>query len=281
MTEHKCIIAIPVYRVPTEMERKSFRQCLELLSNYDIAIVTHNGVNLDILSGIAAEYDKEVKVELFDAHYFAGIAGYNSLCMDKAFYERFIDAYEYMLIYQLDAWVFSDQLQEWCSKGYDYVGAPFFFYDDDKQPTKLLVGVGNGGLSLRRLQYCIDVLNLPKYLPYLTPSFLLKRCCFAYRYVGSPMWKTLLRFVKYSIVSFGWHNTLSWLIRNVNEDYVFSCYTDNSWFMTPHLPSPKEASTFAFEINPSYLYELNGKELPFGCHAFEKYEYDTFWKNFI
>ncbi len=281
MSDHKCVIAIPVYRVPLEMERKSFRQCLKVLANYDIAIVTHSGVDLAAFNDMAAEYKKPVKVELFDAHYFAGISGYNSLCMDKAFYERFVDSYEYMLIYQLDAWTFGDQLQDWCDKGYDYVGSPFFFYDADKHLTTSFVGVGNGGLSLRRLQYCIDVLNLPRHLPYLTPAALFKRCSFAYRHLGWPAWKTLLRIAKYSFVSLGWHNTLSWLIRNANEDYVLSHYAQNSWFLSPNLPSPEEAARFSFEVNPSFLYDFNGKVLPFGCHAFEKYEYETFWKNFI
>lgn len=32
------------------------------------------------------------------------------------------------MIYQLDAWVFNDELSSWCSLGYDYIGAPFFPY---------------------------------------------------------------------------------------------------------------------------------------------------------
>lgn len=281
MRERKCIIVIPIYRGGEEVELESFRQCLRVLSGYDIAVVTHAGVDLGEFRNIAAENEKELKIELFDAHYFAGVAGYNSLCLDKAFYERFVGAYEYMLIYQLDAWVFSDQLQAWCDKGYDYVGAPFFFKAESGQTRMVLAGVGNGGLSLRRLQYCIDVLNLPKHLPYLTPAALFKRCYFAYRHCGCPAWKSMLRLFKYVAVSFGWHNTLSWFMQNRNEDFIFSWHTQHSWFLTPKLPSPKESSTFAFEKNPSFLYELNGRELPFGCHAFEKYEYEEFWGKFI
>jgi hypothetical protein len=36
----------------------------------------------------------------------------------KQFYERFV-AYDYMLIYQLDAYVFKDELDDWSAKGYD------------------------------------------------------------------------------------------------------------------------------------------------------------------
>ena len=44
------------------------------------------------------------------------------------FWEKFAD-YEYVLMYHLDALVFSDQLQEWCGKGLDYIGAPFLRCD--------------------------------------------------------------------------------------------------------------------------------------------------------
>ena len=30
-----------------------------------------------------------------------------------------------MLIYQLDAYVFKDELLNWANKGYDYIGAPW------------------------------------------------------------------------------------------------------------------------------------------------------------
>lgn len=44
--------------------------------------------------------------------------------LTKEFYLRFRQ-WEYLLIYQLDAYVFQDELMDWCNKGYDYIGAPF------------------------------------------------------------------------------------------------------------------------------------------------------------
>lgn len=43
--------------------------------------------------------------------------------LSAEFYDRFA-AYEYVLIYQLDAFVFADRLAEFCQMGYDYIGAP-------------------------------------------------------------------------------------------------------------------------------------------------------------
>ena len=42
--------------------------------------------------------------------------------MKEKFYRAFAD-YEYILIYQLDCLVFASSLEEWCGKGWDYVGS--------------------------------------------------------------------------------------------------------------------------------------------------------------
>ncbi len=50
--------------------------------------------------------------------------------------------------------------------------------------------------------------------------------------------------------------------------------------MKLYVPSPVEACAFAFERSPRYLYEKNANILPFGCHAWEKYD-KAFWLNHI
>ena len=45
-------------------------------------------------------------------------------------------------------------------------------------------------------------------------------------------------------------------------------------------PTTEDAIRFSFEVNPSYLYELNGHRLPFGCHGWLKYDFN-FWSKFI
>ena len=56
---------------------------------------------------------------------FVDRVAYNRLMMSEQFYRAF-EGYEYILIYQLDCLVFSNALEEWCRKGYDYIGAPWF-----------------------------------------------------------------------------------------------------------------------------------------------------------
>ena len=47
-----------------------------------------------------------------------GIAGYNKMMFSE-------EGYDYILICHNDAWIFRDELEEWCNKGYDCVAAPW------------------------------------------------------------------------------------------------------------------------------------------------------------
>ena len=46
------------------------------------------------------------------------------------------------------------------------------------------------------------------------------------------------------------------------------------------VPSAQEAVAFAFEAHPDYLYQLNQQRLPFGCHAWQRYQ-PQFWQTVI
>ena len=76
--------------------------------------------------------------------------------LSSEFYRRF-SKFEYILIYQLDAFVFKDQLNYWCKKGYDYIGAPWFEGFHLTKTGVNIIGVGNGGFSLRRVKTHIDL----------------------------------------------------------------------------------------------------------------------------
>ena len=92
----------------------------------------------------------------FPIRYFKSRYGYNRLLMTEQFYRAFSD-YQYILIYQLDCLVFASNLEEWCRKGWDYVGAPWLNNPDN--PAEGFLAVGNGGLSLRRVTSALAVLN--------------------------------------------------------------------------------------------------------------------------
>ena len=151
------IIVIPVHKAtPTDDELLSLQQCALILKSHPICIVCPDGLDVSFYSDILSSTRTNWTIERFYPRFFEGIKGYNLLMLDKAFYKRFAE-YQHMLIYQLDAWVFRDELDEWCSKGYDYIGAPWI--EKDNKGNMTLACVGNGGFSLRRVQHFIDVLT--------------------------------------------------------------------------------------------------------------------------
>lgn len=264
------IVTIPVYKSnPTSVELLSLRQCIRVLGHYDISIFTHVGVDLKIYSDIFKESNVQFSKVLFPSQFFYGIQGYNDLCMSPILYKAYAK-YKYMLIYQLDAWVFCDELLDWCNRGYDYVGAPWITSPVWNNPYNVMVG--NGGFSLRRIGYFIHVFECQndRLFPFT-------------RWIKNNYHRTLFGTLKSFISFFSSRNTLNCYIkenRNVYED-GFWCVMLHTTHFRMKLPSFDEACGFSFEKSPSKLYRQNGNRLPFGCHAFRKYEYQEFWSQFI
>lgn len=267
----KHIIVIPVYKGDiTQYEKMSLRQCCKVMSKYTICLVTYKDLDCTVYYRIAQEYDIQLLRENFDEHYFAGLDAYNKLMIAKEFYLRFKN-YDYMLIYQLDAYVFRDELEEWCKKGYDYIGAPWFGEYKSYEEGAKLWKVGNGGFSLRKISTYIRILTRKRPV-----------------YGVSHLWQSVsdrdffhrCYYVLKSI--FGWHNTMDYYTSQyVDQEDLFWCVDVNQYGYTLCIPNVAEAIAFSFERSPEYLYEQNNNTLPFGCHAWQKYDYESFWKKYI
>ena len=219
-----CAIVIPMYKSQLdEREEIALKQVRKVLNNYDIIAILPNSLMF--------QEDLFTKVERFDDNYFHGISSYNCLMLSPEFYQRFQE-YEYILIYQLDAFVFFDKLSYFCSLGYDYIGAPWlhgvFYYMDDEH---CIWNVGNGGLSLRKVKSFIEIVE--------------KEC---------PLKEQVVK----------------------NEDLIFSTIVDERFQIAP----VEIALQFAFERQVRECYKLNHEQLPFGCHAWERYDFD-FWRPYI
>lgn len=125
-------------------EKASLAQVQKILNQYDICFIAPIKLRKTII-------DSGFKAEFWPDSCFASVYSYSHLLLTEEFYRRFT-AYEYMLIYQLDAFVFSNRLQEFCDLGFDYIGAPLPYLK-----TKYNVRIGNGGFSLRKISSCISV----------------------------------------------------------------------------------------------------------------------------
>lgn len=264
MNLNNSIVVIPVYKDKlSKDEQMSLCQCATIMKNKRICIVCPEGLNTDAYSVILSSNCNNWFTEYFPKPFFNGISGYNHLMLDSSFYKRFSN-YEYILIYQLDAWVFSDELDYWCAQGYDYIGAPWIKMNEKCELE--FAGVGNGGFSLRRIQHFIDVLS------YRGPVRDVKQLDL------KPTLKNKLYRIFYAI---GYQNTIEYYKNDdtLYEDIFLSIFLSNTKLRAT-MPDEDTACLFSFEKSPSFLFSKTNK-LPFGCHAWRINEYDTFWNNYI
>lgn len=253
--KHLVKVIIPVYKdYFGEFEEKSFLQCLKILKNYQIVLVQPEGLDN---SYITKKHSK-IMIESFPKQYFKNISGYNELLLSTFFYERFLDS-EYILIYQLDAFVFKDELKIWCEKGYDYIGAPwiatqynsigmkifaavasFFESKKKKERKQIFYKAGNGGFSLRRVT---SHYKITKEQETFISNFL--------NIENKPV---------YAIEDVFW----SLKAPEFSKDF--------------RIPEYKEALHFAIDRKPKIAFKLANDQIPFGCHGINKPKVIDFWK---
>lgn len=145
------VVLIPIYKEKLlDVEKISLRQVKNILRKYKIKFFAPQRLK-NFLSHMKFE------TVYFPDEFFIDPSSYSRLLIRPDFYEHFSE-YNYMLIYQLDAFVFYDKLQYFCNLGYDYIGAPW--------PRWLAPNyygihnlVGNGGFSLRHIHNTIQVLQ--------------------------------------------------------------------------------------------------------------------------
>lgn len=269
MTSQLVAVVIPVYKSNlSNAELLSIKQCIKVLSNYPIIFCGPYSLDISVYRSLFTDQERFAE-QRFEDHFFTDIKGYNRLMLNVRFYQRF-NRFEYILIYQPDAYVFRDELKYWCETGYDYIGAPWFEDWDRSGPQSAFYGVGNGGFSLRKVKSHIKVLR--SFL-YLAPAnVLIKK--FLTEKPSLAGLKCLLLNLSIKNNTFSLFNDY-----NDNEDIFWGMVAAKrfDYFKTP---SMQTASRFSMELNVERLYKLNDNKLPFGCHAWAKYE-TAFWKKFI
>jgi hypothetical protein len=214
--------------------------------------------------------------EPFDDAYFLDIAGYNRLMLSDEFYQRFA-AYDYLLIVQLDALVLSDQISTFLEMPIDYIGAPWF--RDEARPERGFLGAGNGGLSLRRTTAFLKTLKEAKLTLVQAVSLLLdvqerwmmdlKRDSLPIRLLKKLNFirKTWLRGQDF-IERFEWNEDYFWALR---APFLVDCF---------RVADVEQSLCFAFEMHPRHCFSRAGGRLPFGCHAWTKYDRE-FWEPYL
>jgi glycosyltransferase involved in cell wall biosynthesis len=154
---NSCIIVVPIYNVePNSIEIASLKQVVKMLGdNYRICLVAPDMMDIRKYFN-EADYDFDILY--LNSSFFESKMTYNELCQRAEFYECFKE-FKYMLIYQLDAFVFSNRLQYFIEKDYDYIGAPHMVHENDFDEAfkETNYTIGNGGFSLRKISKFIDI----------------------------------------------------------------------------------------------------------------------------
>jgi hypothetical protein len=254
-------------------EAISLEQCFRVLDRHPIRLVCPIGLDVSAYRLIAPA----VEIDFIPPHWLASRRAYNRLKILPWLYRRYAD-HEFILTYELDAFVFRDELLDWCDQGWDYIGAPWFEGYHVARPDAAPIGVGNSGLSLRRIgamlrvtrswkairppidvfhQSCRIPTGLSPWRRYLNVSVL-------WQFFNNLLWKNCF------------HHYLNWFPEG--EDIFWACAGAriDGFRMASH----EVARHFSFEVNPERLFLECGNKLPFGCHKWMKYQPD-FWKPFI
>lgn len=266
---HKQVaIVIPLSNRPdfTPSELISLRHLLHHLGHYDKYFIAPEGLQIQY-PGIELKY--------FDLQYFGSADAHSRLLLSPLFYKAF-DDYDYILIYHLDALVFSDQLSEWCQSGYDYIAPPWIKHKDAPYAgMELFEGkTGNGGFSLRNVKSFLKVLNSKKL--YIDPDVYWEDYC-----QDKSTLHCIFNLYRKYLKGLGVRNRVhTEILKKWKIEDPFWANRGTYYYPDLKIAPVEIALKFAFECVPQYCYEQNDNQLPFGCHAWERYDPD-FWEPFL
>lgn len=254
-------IVLPIYKNNLdEFELLSIKRSIKILKNYKFSIICPQELAISEIESLFKSVDYEVV--RFPSIYFKSIESYNRLMLSEQFYKQYLDS-KFILICQTDVYVFRDELDFWCSKNYDYIGAPWIgtsqrvhnkalVYFGNK--LKMLSGrkekkydhlfkVGNGGFSLRNVRKHHEIVVKNKEL------------------------------IDYYLISKEPENFHI-------EDVFFSLKAPT---LDPSftIPDWKEALSFCMDRKPKLALKYNNRKLPFAVHGFNKPKVKQFWETII
>lgn len=250
-------IVVPIYKLPlSPYDRICLNQLFKVMTGYDIYAVFPE--NLDI-TDVCEEYPL-LKSSMESSH-FSSLRSYNKLVLSRSFYDAFSN-YKYILINQLDTYIFKDELCKWANSGFDYVGAPFV-PDKNKYWS-----------PLRRL-WCKLNFYLRRYKgtnPHHSQWYQVGNGGFCLRNVSK--FQNITKKYKQQIED------------DLSDEKDF--YPEDLWLSfelkdDDRLKTPdwKTALLFSIECSPQKCMDIIGNKLPFGTHAWTLDKHRPFWEKYI
>lgn len=259
--EPKPVVVVPVHRpYPSADEQFGLKRCGAVLAGHPIQIVHPMGLDLSSYRDLLPTASPLP----VPPAWMASINAYNRMMVNPNFYAMF-SGFSHLLIHEPDALVLEDELLSWCHKRFDYIGAPWFENWCDATPDAPILGVGNSGFSLMRVESILQV--------FTSRHRWLKRTWVARqlikKFLGRQIPHSYFRLLQY----LGSAGSLKGAHRVMNE-HCDSFLCRNALVANPRfcLASVDEALRFSWEVNPRICCNLNNGRSPFGIHAWARYD---------
>lgn len=256
------VVIVPVHRrYPTPDEQFSIKRCGQVLGSHSIWIVHPEGLSLTCYQ----ELIPSARTLTVPAPWMASIRAYNQMMINPVFYSN-LTGFTHVLIHEPDALVFSDKLLYWCNQPFDYIGAPWFEGFSVADAGAPIVGVGNSGFSLISL-------------PAISRLFSGRRRWISRSEIASEFGRKLLRLPNHYPVSLLFRSLgKAGLMREAHRVVAENCdlflarQFARSRLEGFALAGVEDALLFAWEVNPVQCYQLCNGRLPFGVHAWARYD---------
>ena len=257
------LVVVPVHRPePTVDEAFGIQRCGQILVDHPITFILP-----DSLSGLAYQrLIPNARLCRVPAKWMASVKSYNRMIIRPSFYSLF-KGYTHLLIHEPDALVFADQLLYWCRQSFDYIGAPWFEGFSNPASDAPVIGIGNSGFSLIRIS-AIQRFLLSRDR-WISRKLVLWQiyCLLRGQHCRYPL-SSLLRMLGSAGSVVGAHRVL--------EDHCDGFISEWASRIRPslRLASVEQALHFAWEVSPRRCSELIHGQLPFGVHAWRRYDPD-------
>ncbi len=280
------VVCIPIHTSKlNKFEIISIKSHIKQLNKYDIFILIPKSKQKNILNTLKKNDINEslLRFHLVDDFHMKSSDNYQLLLLSPIFY-LFYNSYSHILIAQIDAYTFSDQLIKWCESGWDYIGAPCFKYD--KYWTNKLLFCGVGGYSLRSIEKTLEVLSINPRI-FKLADFL--EYSGKYNFKGKII--MLIKFILTKILRKDLlkkdpkNNKFSSKIRNffifINEDISY-CHYLPRYINSFKVADLEDSRKFCIDWNVKEQLNAISPNLPFGAHAWFTYpENLKIWKQYI
>lgn len=146
--DDRVIVVVPIHRRElSEDEEVCLWRCSGMLAPWRKYFLAPAGLALD---GLEERYGFDGTIERASC-FFGSQWTYNWMMLDHQLYALF-EPYRFVLVHQLDAFLFRRNLEEFLALDFDYFGAPWPHWFSTRALGGPIGAVGNGGLSLRSVE---------------------------------------------------------------------------------------------------------------------------------